>query len=130
MCEQYELYILNGIHNPAVYTCHTSRGNSTVDFILCNKQTLKIHTETSKTYQLSDHDLIYTYIPFNAEKIQNRVPKNTTDPTTPPTTSPTTDPATAEQQPSTGIPIPPEDKHEDAEDSRERHYWIEGECIA
>ena len=128
MCEQYELYILNGIHNPAVYTCHTSRGNSTVDYILCNKQSLKVHTETSKTYQISDHDLLYTHIPFIAEKINDRTPTYTTDPTLPHDHQAI--PTTAEHPPSTRIPIPPEDKTEEAEDSRERHYWVEGECIA
>lgn len=36
LCETHDLYILNGIHSPATYTCHTGRGESTVDYILCN----------------------------------------------------------------------------------------------
>jgi len=39
-CEQYNLYILNGIHSLSAFTCHTGRGESTVDYILCNKHYL------------------------------------------------------------------------------------------
>jgi endonuclease/exonuclease/phosphatase family metal-dependent hydrolase len=41
-CELYNLYILNGIHSPAAFTCHTGRGESTVDYILCNKNYLQV----------------------------------------------------------------------------------------
>jgi Endonuclease-reverse transcriptase len=36
-CNMFQLYILTGINSPAAFTCHTSRGESTVDYILCNK---------------------------------------------------------------------------------------------
>jgi hypothetical protein len=36
VCNLYQLYILNGIDSPAAFTCHTGRGESTVDYILCN----------------------------------------------------------------------------------------------
>ena len=42
MCEQYNMYILNGINSPAAYTCHRSAGESTVDYLLCNGATLQI----------------------------------------------------------------------------------------
>jgi exonuclease III len=38
MCEMNNVYIINGIHSLAAYTCHTGRGESTVDYMLCNKQ--------------------------------------------------------------------------------------------
>lgn len=36
LCNLYQLYILNGIDSPAAFTCHNGRGESTVDYILCN----------------------------------------------------------------------------------------------
>lgn len=50
LCELYDYYILNGIYNPATYTCHTSRGKSVIDYILCTTPSYKLQTETSRTY--------------------------------------------------------------------------------
>jgi exonuclease III len=36
LCNTFRLYILNGINSPAALTCHTGRGESTVDYMLCN----------------------------------------------------------------------------------------------
>ena len=41
-CAKYTLYILNGTHTPATCTCHASRGESIVDYILCNIVSLQV----------------------------------------------------------------------------------------
>lgn len=73
LCELYQLYILNGIHTPATYTCHTSRGNSTIDLILSNTMAIQVHTEPSQTYKISDHDLVYTYLPLSVPHTYHKV---------------------------------------------------------
>jgi hypothetical protein len=99
-----------------------------VDFILCNTATLKVETESSRTYQLSDHDLVYTYIPLYTTNTHHRLPTHTTTHTTP--SHHPTQHTTADQPSSPHISTPPEDKIEEAEDRREKHYWIEGKCVA
>jgi hypothetical protein len=63
-CEKYELYILNGVHSPAAYTCHTSRGESIVDYVLCNKVFIQVNQECLQTQNLTDHDLLFTHLPL------------------------------------------------------------------
>jgi hypothetical protein len=58
------LYILNGIHHTAPFTCTTSRGQSVVDYILSNINTLHTHTDADVTSGLSDHALLTTHVPF------------------------------------------------------------------
>jgi hypothetical protein len=47
-CEIYNLFILNGIHSPAAFTCHTGRGESIVDYVLCNKSYLQVKHTTQQ----------------------------------------------------------------------------------
>jgi len=69
MCEIYNLFILNGIHSPAAYTCHTSRGESTVDYILCS-QSLQIKHTPLQVCAITDHDLLHTTLPIPPEMAQ------------------------------------------------------------
>lgn len=64
MCELNNLYILNGIYSPATFTCHTSRGESTVDYILCNKLVLQINHTPLQASNITDHDLLTTLLPL------------------------------------------------------------------
>jgi endonuclease/exonuclease/phosphatase family metal-dependent hydrolase len=66
LCTKYQLYILNGTHTPATCTCHTSRGESLVDYILCNRVHLQVHHPALQPANISDHDLIYTHLPITA----------------------------------------------------------------
>jgi hypothetical protein len=65
-CELYNLYILNGIHSPAAFTCHTGRGESMVDYILCNKSYLQVKHTTQQEYKQTDHDLLFTHLPLTS----------------------------------------------------------------
>lgn len=67
MCDLFGLYIINGIHSPAAYTCHTGRGESTVDYILANKHFLQIHQNNLQPHNITDHDLLSTTIPITPD---------------------------------------------------------------
>jgi hypothetical protein len=64
MCELYDLYILNGIHSPAAYTWHKSRGESTVDYILCSKLSIKVTHTPLQACKITDHCLMFTTLPM------------------------------------------------------------------
>jgi hypothetical protein len=68
ICEQYNLYILNGIHTPAAFTCHTGRGQSAIDFVLCNKPSLQVKYVEQQIFNYTDHDLLFTHLPLTANK--------------------------------------------------------------
>jgi hypothetical protein len=102
LCEIYELYILNGIHSPAAYTCHTSRGESTVDYILCSKASQQVYHTPLQACKITDHDLLYVKLPLSTAGAL-----------------PTTCPTTAENR--------PEDNAQ-AHDSIS-FRWVEGECL-
>jgi hypothetical protein len=55
---------LNGIHHTAPFTCTTSRGQSVVDYIISNTNTLITHTDMDVTRGISDHALLTTHVPF------------------------------------------------------------------
>ena len=61
------MYILNGVRSPAAFTCHTGRGESTVDYILCNKSMLQIQHTNLEASNITDHDLISTILPVSYE---------------------------------------------------------------
>jgi Endonuclease/Exonuclease/phosphatase family. len=67
LCELNNLYILNGIHSPAAYTCHTSRGESTVDYILCSKVSLQVNYTPLQVCNITDHDLLSVTLPISAK---------------------------------------------------------------
>ena len=67
LCELHELYILNGIHSPAVYTCHTGRGESTVDYILCNYKHMQIRHTPLQQCNITDHDMQVVTIPLSRD---------------------------------------------------------------
>jgi hypothetical protein len=46
----------------APFTCTTSRGSSTVDYILSSNITLRTHTNSDITRKLSDHALLCTHV--------------------------------------------------------------------
>ena len=64
LCTLYQYYILNGVHSPAEYTFHSSRGDSTIDYILANTVSLQVQQTSQKAYLISDHDLLTTHIPL------------------------------------------------------------------
>jgi hypothetical protein len=59
------MYILNGVNSPAAFTCHTGRGESTVDYVLCNKTMLQVKHTSLEDINITDHDLLSTYIPLS-----------------------------------------------------------------
>jgi hypothetical protein len=65
------MYILNDVHSPAAFTCHTSWGESMVDYVLCNRMHLQVHQQTQQPKNISDHDLIYTRLPLHAANIKH-----------------------------------------------------------
>ena len=96
-CEKYDLYILNGIHSPAAYTCHTGRGESIVDYVLCNKVFLQVQQINLQQHKLSDHDLLYTHLPLkngNASQAISSPTPQTTDTTSCPASSTHSSPTT------------------------------------
>ena len=48
----------------APFTCTTSRGSSTVDYILSSSITMRTHTNSDITRELSDHALLCTHVPL------------------------------------------------------------------
>ncbi len=46
----------------APFTCTTSRGSSTVDYILSSSITMRTHTNSDITRELSDHALLCTHV--------------------------------------------------------------------
>ena len=64
MCAIHDIFILNGLNSPAAYTCHTGRGESTVDYILCNNEKLQIRYTELQEYKITDHDLLCTTLPM------------------------------------------------------------------
>jgi hypothetical protein len=64
MCEIHDVFILNGLNSPAAYTCHTGRGESTVDYILCNYEKLQIRYTELQKCKITDHDLLCTTLPM------------------------------------------------------------------
>jgi hypothetical protein len=59
------MYILNGVNSPAAFTCHTGRGESTVDYVLCNKTMLQVKHTSMEDNNITDHDLLSTSIPLS-----------------------------------------------------------------
>jgi hypothetical protein len=66
LCEKYQYYISNGVHETAPFTCTTSRGSSVVDYILSSNLTTRTYTNAENTNGLSDHALIYTHVPVSS----------------------------------------------------------------
>jgi hypothetical protein len=64
MCNLHQYYILNGIYSPAAFTCHTGRGESTVDYFLCNQVQFQVHHIPQAQLKISDHDLLIAHIPI------------------------------------------------------------------
>ena len=120
------MYILNGIHSQAAYTCHTSRGDSIVDYMLCNKQFPQVKHTNIQAYKISDHDLLETVIPITSAGHTQQ-----TDETIPPETESTNGQSSrlsAEERASHPR------KTTSAEDRRkivkEKTYkWREGACL-
>ena len=126
MCEMHNLYILNGIHSPASYTCHTSRGESTVDYILCNKAVLQISHTPLRTSNITDHDLLTTYIPQTSDA---RTPLPSGKPTCGAATpSSSTEGPQAAQRVGHPRNTSPEDET-DHSNNNKSYRWIEGECL-
>ena len=50
------------MHEIAPFTCTTSSGSSTVDYILSTSITMRTHTYSDTTHDLSDHALLCTHI--------------------------------------------------------------------
>jgi hypothetical protein len=65
MCEKINVFILNGVTSPAAYTCHTSRGESTVDYILYNQTPLQIRHTPLQKCNITDHDLQSITVPMS-----------------------------------------------------------------
>jgi endonuclease/exonuclease/phosphatase family metal-dependent hydrolase len=89
LCTLYQYYILNGVHSPAEYTFHSSRGDSAIDYILANTASLQVHQTSQKSYLVSDHDLLTTHIPFTASTTSTP-PTNSKPPAITPATTPST----------------------------------------
>jgi hypothetical protein len=126
MCEMHNLYILNGIHSPALYTCHTSRGESTVDYILCNKVVLQINHTPLQASNITDHDLLTTYIPLISDA-------HTPMPYGQPSCGAATPPSSTEgPQASQRVGHPrntaPDDETDHSNNTKS-YRWIEGECL-
>jgi hypothetical protein len=126
MCELHNLYILNGINSPATYTCHTGRGESTVDYILCNKVVLQINHTSLQAINITDHDLLTTYIPITNDE---RTPPPCGQPTCGANTpaSLTEGPQAAQR---VGHPRNSSPENAAEHSNKNRTYrWIEGECL-
>jgi hypothetical protein len=59
------MYIMNGVNSPAAFTCHTGRGESTVDYMLCNKSMLQIEHISLQASNITDHDMLATILPMS-----------------------------------------------------------------
>ena len=70
MCELYDLFILNGVNSLAAYTCHTSRGESTVDYILCSKLSIQVKHTPLQACKITDHDLLFATLPMRQSRAQ------------------------------------------------------------
>jgi hypothetical protein len=126
MCELNNLYILNGINSPATYTCHTSRGESTVDYILCNKLVLQINHTPLQASNITDHDLLTTLLPLPNDE---RTPPPAGKPTCGPiSSSSSTEGPQAKQWVGHPRNTAPEDESENKSSNRS-YKWIEGECL-
>jgi hypothetical protein len=126
MCDLFGLYIINGIHSPAAYTCHTGRGESTVDYILSNKHFLQINHTNLQPHNFTDHDLLYTTIPITPLA---RTPLTAGLPTMD-ATSPTSASAGPPGSERVGHPrtMPPaDDKHPSVKSKSYR--WVAGACL-
>ena len=62
-CKLHNMYILNGLHIPAALTCHTGRGESTVDYILCSTSSPQIQHTPLQACNITDHDLLCVTLP-------------------------------------------------------------------
>ena len=126
MCEMHNLYIVNGIHSPASYACHTSRGESTVDYILCNKVVLQINHTPLQASNITDHDLLTTYIPLISDA-------HTPMPYGQPSCGAATPPSSTEgPQAAQRVGHPRNTSPEDETDhsnNKKSYRWIEGECL-
>lgn len=126
MCELHNLYILHGINSPATFTCHTSRGESTVDYILCNKLVLQIKHIPLKASNITDHDLLTARLPMQKEE---RTPPPDGQPTCV-VMSPSSSTEGPQATQRVGHPrnTAPADATEKYKSNRS-YKWIEGKCL-
>lgn len=127
MCELYQLYILNGIHSPAAYTCHTSRGESIVDYMLCNKSYFQVHHINQQAYKISDHDLLYTLLPVPSAKHAATPSAGVSHPPVPSQHTPCSGilgPAAPQTLPSSPA------RHHTSKADTTRYKWVQGDCLA
>ena len=95
-----------------------------------------------ETYLVSDHTLLYTYIPFIHNRKINLAPPHTTKPTIPrhhPPPEPrrtkppyihATHPLEDKQEDQDAASKDHEEAQDEPEDRKERHEWVDGECVA
>jgi hypothetical protein len=126
MCEMHNMYILNGIHSPAAYTCHTGRGESIVDYMLCNKFVPQVKHTNLQAYKITDHDLLQTVIPIMGAEH----PHSPDEFHPPKTASPKCQSARPPAEERVSHPRKTSPAEEKTERTQKKTYrWIEGTCL-